>query len=77
MRTRNEQAAARWVMFAKDGEEVELTAGTGSALDVLLIAGLPLGEPVERWGPFVMNTKAEIKQAIEDYQRGLMGEIRR
>ena len=65
------------VMFAKDGEEVELAAGTGSALDVLLIAGLPLGEPVERWGPFVMNTKAEIKQAIEDYQRGLMGEIPR
>jgi len=68
---------SQMVMFAKDGEEVELLAGTGSALDVLLIAGLPLGEPVERWGPFVMNTKAEIKQAIEDYQRGLMGEIPR
>ena len=68
---------SQMVMFAKDGDDVELTAGTGSALDVLLIAGLPLGEPVERWGPFVMNTKAEIQQAIEDYQRGLMGEIRR
>jgi redox-sensitive bicupin YhaK (pirin superfamily) len=32
---------------------------------------------VERWGPFVMNTKAEITQAIEDYQRGRMGAIPR
>jgi redox-sensitive bicupin YhaK (pirin superfamily) len=64
-------------MFARDGEEVELAAGTGSALDVLLIAGLPLGEPVARWGPFVMNTKAEIAQAIEDYRHGRMGEIPR
>jgi len=68
---------SQMVMFAQDGEEVELAAGTGSALEVLLIAGLPLGEPVERWGPFVMNTRAEIKQAIEDYRQGRMGEIQR
>ena len=72
-----EQRAGRsqMVMFARDGDQVELEAGTGSALDVLLIAGLPLGEPVARWGPFVMNTKAEITQAIEDYRHGRMGEI--
>ncbi len=68
---------SQMVMFAQDGEEVELAAATNSSLEVLLIAGLPLGEPVERWGPFVMNTKAEIKQAIEDYQHGRMGEIPR
>jgi redox-sensitive bicupin YhaK (pirin superfamily) len=68
---------SQMVMFAQDGDEVELAAGTNSALEVLLIAGLPLGEPVERWGPFVMNTKAEITQAIEDYQRGRMGAIPR
>jgi redox-sensitive bicupin YhaK (pirin superfamily) len=66
---------SQMVMFARDGDEVELAAGTGSALDVLLIAGLPLGEPVARWGPFVMNTKTEITQAIEDYRQGRMGEI--
>ncbi len=48
---------------------------SGTGVGLLLIAGLPLGEPVARWGPFVMNTKAEITQAIEDYRHGRMGEI--
>ena len=39
----------------------------------ILIAGMPLNEPVARGGPFVMNTKAEILQAFKDYQMGLMG----
>ena len=46
-----------------------------SALDVLLIGGVQLNEPVVRYGPFVMNTKEEILQAIEDYRNGQMGEI--
>ncbi|HEV8368363.1 MAG TPA: pirin-like C-terminal cupin domain-containing protein [Pyrinomonadaceae bacterium] len=41
--------------------------------EVLLIAGVPLNEPIARYGPFVMNTQAEIRQAIEDYQQGRMG----
>lgn len=45
-------------------------------MEVLLIGGLPLGEPVARYGPFVMNTEAEIYQAILDYQNGKMGVIR-
>jgi len=44
-------------------------------LDVLLIAGVPLNEPVVRYGPFVMNTEAEIIQAIVDYRNGRMGSI--
>lgn len=51
------------------GDHVELCAGTDGAR-LLLIAGLPLREPVARHGPFVMNTQAEIHQAFADYRAG-------
>jgi redox-sensitive bicupin YhaK (pirin superfamily) len=65
------------VLFAQDGGEVRLEnpADAKATLEVLLIAGMPLNEPVARYGPFVMNTEAEIRQAIEDYQLGRMGAI--
>ena len=65
------------VLFAPDGGEVVLAnpVDAESALDVLLIAGVPLGESVVRYGPFVMNTEAEIRQAIADYRSGRMGAI--
>jgi quercetin 2,3-dioxygenase len=69
--------ASHMVMFAQDGDAVSLEAAEDSPLEVLLIAGLPLREPVSRWGPFVMNTRAEIMQAIEDFQSGRMGAISR
>jgi hypothetical protein len=51
------------------GDAVRIAASGGPAR-ALMIAGNPLGEPVAWHGPFVMNTKAEIAQAIEDYQAG-------
>ena len=44
-------------------------------LEVLLLGGSPIGEPIAWYGPFVMNTREEISQAIEDYQAGRMGRI--
>jgi redox-sensitive bicupin YhaK (pirin superfamily) len=51
------------------GDALELLAGSEGAR-LLLIAGLPLREPVARYGPFVMNTHQEIQQAFQDYQNG-------
>jgi redox-sensitive bicupin YhaK (pirin superfamily) len=51
------------------GEWIELHAGAEPAR-VLLLAALPLNEPIVQYGPFVMNTREEIEQAIEDYQQG-------
>jgi redox-sensitive bicupin YhaK (pirin superfamily) len=54
---------------------VPVRATTGARL--LLLAGQPLREPVARYGPFVMNTEAEIRQAVSDYRSGRLGEIQR
>jgi redox-sensitive bicupin YhaK (pirin superfamily) len=65
------------VLFAQDGDEVRIEnpAEAKATLEVLLIAGVPLNEPIARYGPFVMNTESEIRQAIEDYRQGRMGTI--
>jgi quercetin 2,3-dioxygenase len=63
------------VMFANDGDDVSITAAGSQPLEVLLIAGVPLREPVARYGPFVMNTRAELLQAVDDFQNGRMGQI--
>jgi len=53
------------------GDAVRIQAGTEGAR-VLLLAGRPIGEPVVQYGPFVMNTREEIEQAIADFQAGEM-----
>jgi len=51
------------------GDSVRLAAGHAAA-KCIVVAGRPLREPVARYGPFVMNTRAEIEQAFADYQAG-------
>jgi redox-sensitive bicupin YhaK (pirin superfamily) len=45
---------------------------SAQGLEVLVLGGTPLREPVARYGPFVMSTRAEIIEAIEDFQRGTL-----
>ena len=50
------------------GTKLEIKANKES--EFLFIAGKPIGEPIARGGPFVMNTKAEVLEAIQDYNNG-------
>ncbi|RTL27223.1 MAG: pirin family protein [Rhodocyclaceae bacterium] len=60
---------ARQAGVLSAGERIEVTAGPDGA-SFLLLAAKPLGEPVVQYGPFVMNTREEIEQALADYQAG-------
>jgi redox-sensitive bicupin YhaK (pirin superfamily) len=61
------------VLFEQDGDRIQLQAQSDSRL--LILTGQPIGEPVVGQGPFVMNTREEIRQAIVDYQAGRMGRL--
>jgi quercetin 2,3-dioxygenase len=70
-------AAHQMVIFDTDGDHVRIAAPAAAKepMQLLLLAGVPLNEPVVRYGPFVMNTEQEIHQAMHDYQNGRMGQI--
>ncbi|HZU80712.1 MAG TPA: pirin family protein [Acidimicrobiales bacterium] len=57
------------------GDTVVVHGAPNQDLDVLVLGGRPIREPVVAYGPFVMNNKSEIAQAFEDFQRGLLGTI--
>ena len=67
--------AGELVLFANDGQRVEVTAQEPSHL--VLLAGQPLDEPIVQYGPFVMNSFDEIRQAIFDVERGKFGIVPR
>ena len=69
------QGPGRVVVFAKDGDETSISNPSSEPAELLLIAGEPIGEPVERYGPFVMNTRDEIMKAFRDFREGKMGTI--
>lgn len=67
------QTEGALLSFASGTEAIDWHSETGAGL--LLLAGKPLNEPITHRGPFVMNTEAEITEAIHDYQTGAMGHL--
>lgn len=63
-----------------DGDTLRIGAaeqqpGDVSQLDVLLLGGLPIREPIAHYGPFLMNTREEVLEAIDDFNAGRLGTI--
>lgn len=71
VRVEGTEVPADTVALLGEGEALVLEAATPASL--MLLAGEPIREPIAHYGPFVMNTRDEIEQAIRDYQEGRMG----
>jgi redox-sensitive bicupin YhaK (pirin superfamily) len=70
--TLSAQVVTQHAAIELSGDAVELVNGEAEG-EFLLLQGKPIGEPVEQYGPFVMNTRAEIAQAVADYRRTQFG----
>lgn len=70
-------AAQHLAVFERSSGDIVLTAPADAEtpLDTIVLTGEPIGEPIARYGPFVMNTRAEIEEAVEDFNAGRMGSI--
>ncbi len=66
-------AEAELIVYKREGSQVTVDAQEDSRL--LVMSGQPIEEPIARYGPFVMNTKGELIQAVQDYQDGKMGHL--
>ncbi|HEY5627204.1 MAG TPA: pirin family protein [Nitrospira sp.] len=64
---------AELIVCRRNGSQVSIDAYEDSR--ILVMAGAPIEEPIARYGPFVMNSKAELIQAMQDYQSGKMGHL--
>ncbi len=64
---------ARIATLSQDGASVTMKAKTDTTL--LVLSGAPIDEPVASYGPFVMNTREELQQAMDDYRAGKMGHL--
>ena len=65
--------AAQFALFERDGGAITLDAETDTKL--LVVSGAPIDEPIAAYGPFVMNTENEIRQAIMDFNAGKFGDV--
>lgn len=74
--TRGEQSQVLWLGSADGATDSEITIRADKPLRAILAAGQPLGEPVVAYGPFVMNSEEEIRQAFQDYHAGKFGPAR-
>lgn len=68
-----EAGEAELIVTERSGSQVLIDAQADSRL--LVMSGTPIDEPIARYGPFVMNTREELVQAVQDYQSGKMGHL--
>jgi redox-sensitive bicupin YhaK (pirin superfamily) len=75
--TDDQLATNHLAVLDRDGGDIVLTVSATATgpLDCIVLTGEPINEPMVRYGPFVMNTEAEIKEAISDFNAGRMGSI--